>query len=51
MVSKHRMFLARIGDAFVGHKLLLNIRDNQRVKIIALRQDDGRWAAISLAPI
>ena len=40
-----------IGDAFVGHKLLLNIRDNQRVKIIALRQDDARWAAISLAPI
>ncbi|MCH5221278.1 MAG: hypothetical protein J1F05_02980 [Muribaculaceae bacterium] len=37
-----------LDGAYIGEKLLRNVTDEQRVKIVAIRQEDGRWSAISL---
>lgn len=42
---------AIIEEAYVGEKLLRNVADGQNVKIVAVRQEDGRWSAISLTNI
>lgn len=39
---------AIIEKTYVGEKLLRNVVDGQNVKIVAVRQEDGRWSAISL---
>lgn len=37
-----------IDGVYVGRKLLDGISDSQAVKVVALKQEDGRWSAISL---
>lgn len=39
-----------LNDVFVGRKLLNGITDGQSIKGIALKQDDGRWSAVSIKP-
>lgn len=40
----------KIGGVYVGEKLLSGISEGQRVKLRALRQEDGRWSAVRLTP-
>lgn len=42
---------AIIDGTYVGEKHLMNITDGQNVKLVAVRQEDGRWSAISLAKL
>lgn len=42
---------AIIDGTYVGEKHLRNITDGQNVKLVAVRQEDGRWSAISLAKL
>lgn len=37
-----------ISDSYVGENLLKGINDGQQIKILALQQNDGRWAAIKI---
>lgn len=39
---------AIIDRIYIGRKLLGGISNNEKVKIIALQQEDGRWSAIAL---
>lgn len=38
-----------IKEVYINEKLLTGINDRDNVKVIAIRQEDGRWSAISLA--
>lgn len=40
-----------LDGVYIDKKILREISDGEYVKIIALKQDDGRWSAISLAKI
>lgn len=42
---------AILGNAYIGAKLLAGIQDGDCVKIIALKQEDERWSAISLKKV
>lgn len=42
---------AIIKSMYVGAALLNRVEENQRVKILALKQDDGRWSAVFLNKI
>lgn len=42
---------AIIGGAYVGEKLLESLVDGQSVSILCIKQDDGRWSAVSLKTI
>lgn len=39
---------AILENAYIGKKYLNGISDGQRVKIVAVQQEDGRWTAISI---
>lgn len=39
---------AIVADSYVGDKLLKGIADGQHITILAARQKDGRWSAISI---
>ena len=47
-VDRNGKTYAILDKTYVGEKLLGNVADGQNVKIVAVRQDDGRWSAISL---
>ena len=40
-----------LDGVYIDQKFLSEISNNENVKIIALKQDDGRWSAISLTKI
>ncbi len=42
---------AIISGSYVGEKLLIGINDGQMIKILSIKQKDGRWSAISMAKI
>ncbi len=39
---------AIVADSYIGANLLQHISNGQTIKFLALKQDDGRWGAISL---
>lgn len=47
-VDRNGKTYAILGGAYVGEKLLKKCSDGSCVKIVALKQKDGRWSAISL---
>lgn len=46
--DKHGKNYAIVNGVYVGEKLLKDISDGETIRIMALRQKDGRWAAISI---
>lgn len=37
-----------ISGTYVGEKLLKGIREGQQIKVLSIKQDDGRWCAITI---
>ena len=50
-VDRNGKTYAILDNTYVREKLLRNVADGQNVEIIAVRQEDGRWSAISLEKI
>ena len=42
---------AIIEGTYIGEKLLRNVADGQSVRVVAVRQDSGRWSAVSLTKL
>lgn len=42
---------AFVGSVYINGKLLTSVSDGQDVKVLALKQSDGRWSAVSLTKI
>lgn len=50
-VDRNGKTYAILDKTYVGEKLLRDVVDEQNVKIVSVRQSDGRWSAVSLTKI
>lgn len=46
-IDRNGQQYAIVEGAYVGANLLKNVADGQTIRVLAQRQDDGRWAAIT----
>ena len=49
--DKNKNDYALIEGVYIGNRLLKGISDGDAVKVIAIKQEDGRWIAISNSKI
>lgn len=50
-VDRNGKTYAILDKTYVGEKLLRDVVDEQNVKIVSVRQSDGRWSAVSLTKL